>query len=288
MEVLNNREIAIVAWGLVFALFLLQKADIRKSFANVVRVFCCFQILRLLFLMLIYVAVLVALLAQLGLWKIDLLKDTIVWFVFGAMVLMIRSVRVGDPVKFFRKMLMDNLKVVILLEFIVSKYTFPLVIELVLIPLLAFIVLIDAVAGMNEEHAIVAKIIKRIQVIIGFVIIGHAVYQAIVNYQDFKSLDTARDIALVPLLTALLIPFIYILFIIRQYSEVFLRLNLGAEKSRRLKRYAKRRIIIYAGFRFKRLRYLLKNHTMDIKHAKVKSDIDYILDRARNSDPPII
>jgi len=215
----NNRELATAFWLLVFAVWLLRESKIRRSIGGVFRVFWHFKIVASVCMMLLYVTGMVAFLVAIGMWEVGLLKDTIVWFFVGAIPIMMRFATADDANNIFRKILMDSIKIVIMLEFLVNTYTFPLVGELILIPLLTFIVMIDAVASMNEEYAIVARLAKGIQMVAGFVILGVAVNRAVADFQNLKSLDTFRSIALAPLLSVLMFPFIYIMLVISKYAQ---------------------------------------------------------------------
>ena len=279
----NSREIATAFWLLVFAAWALRKPEIRNSVAGVLRAFWHFKIVLSVSLMLCYVVVVVAFLAAVGIWKFELLKDTMVWFFAGAMSLMIRSATADDKDNILRKILTDSIKIVILLEFLVNTYTFPLLVELIVVPLLTFIVMVDAVASMKEEHAIVARLAKAIEMVAGFVILGIVVTRAVADFQNLKSLDTFRSIALAPLLSVLMSPFIYMMLVILKYELVFMRLDFGGEKTRSLKRYARCQIMMHAGLNLKRLQLLLRNHMVDLMHIEKKSDVDRFLGQARSA-----
>ncbi|MCD6352889.1 MAG: hypothetical protein J7M06_01590 [Proteobacteria bacterium] len=182
-----------------------------------------------------------------------------------------------------QKILADSIKIVIFLEFLVNTYTFPLVVELILVPLLTFIAMIDVVASMNKEHAIVARITTAIQIFTGSVIIVVAINQAVSDFQNLKSLDALRSIALAPLMSVLMFPFIYIVLVVSKYELVFMRLDFGCEKTRGLKRYARCQIMMHAGLSLKRLQYLLRNHIVDLMHVQTESDVEGFLDQARRA-----
>jgi len=215
----NNRELATAFWLLVFGVWALRKSEIRRSIGGVFRAFWHFKIVASVCMMLLYVTGMVAFLVAIGMWEVGLLKDTIVWFFVGAMAMMMRFATVDDADNIFRKILTDSIKIVIMLEFLVNTYTFPLAGELILVPLLTFIAMIDVVASMNEEHAIVARLAKGIHMVAGFVILGVAVNRAVADFQNLKSLDTFRSVALAPLLSVLMFPFIYIMLVISGSSR---------------------------------------------------------------------
>jgi len=233
--------------------------------------------------LLLYVVGIVFLLAKAGLWDVGLLKDTLVWFCVGAMVMLMRFATAKDTDNLLRKITRDAIKIVIVLEFLVNTYVFPLAVELVVVPALTFIAMINVVAGMNEEHALVAKVTGAIQTVVGFVIFGIVISRAAHDLQNLASLDTARSIALAPLLSVLLFPFIYVALLISQYELVFIRLDFGTDKPPKLRRYARQKIILHAGLSLKRLQHLLRNHMVDLMHVAKESDVDAFLSQARSA-----
>ncbi len=280
----NNREIATAFWLLVLAAWGLQRAGARKSLAGLVGTFCDFKILASVCLMLLYTAAVVALLGLFGLWKIALLKDTIVWFCVIAMAMMVRFITSHETEDLFQKALVDNIKIVILLEFLVNTYSFSLPAELIFVPLLTVIAMVDTIASLDKKHSAVAKLTKGVLTIIGCVILAIVLSRAISDLQNLQSLDTVRSIALAPLLSVLLLPFLYVLLLISKYESVFHRLNLGIDKERGLKRYARRRILMHAGFRLRRLQHLLRHHAGDLMHIQSEADVHRFLDQARRRD----
>jgi len=278
----NNRELAIAFWLLVFAVVVLWKPDGRKALGGFFQVFCCTKILVPVCLMLFYVVGIVALLAILGIWTVDLLKDTITWFFIGAMAMMVRFGAADKKDNVFRRIIKDSIKTVIVLEFLVNTYTFPLIVELIVVPLVCLIAMADAFASAKEENTSVAKVTKGAQIAIGLVVLGVAISRAIVDMQNLASLSTLRSVILIPLLSVLMFPFIYVMLVFSQYEFVFLRLELGPKKTQELKRYARRRIMMYAGLSLRRLQYLLKNHTVDLMYIESESEIDRFLQQARD------
>ena len=111
--------------------------------------------------------------------------------------------------------------------------------------------------------------------------IGIVFSRAAHDLQNLASLDTAKSIALAPLLSVLLFPVIYVALVMSQYELVFIRLDFGIDKTPKLRRYARQKIILHAGFSQKRLQYLLNNHMVDVMHVAEESDVDAFLREAR-------
>jgi len=142
----------------------------------------------------------------------------------------------------FRKVIVYTIKIVIIIEFFVNTYTFSLVGELVLIPVVAFIVILEVFANTDEKYSSVAKLMNGLLIIIGLVILIFTISNVVSDYKNFVSLDTLRKFLLPPLLTFLFLPCTYFILLFSTYEQLFVQLNLGYEKSKKLKRYAKREI----------------------------------------------
>jgi hypothetical protein len=277
MQLFNNRELATAFWVLIFSIWAIHKKEIRKSFVAFLRTLWNFKIILFIFLALSYVIFTVIILKMINIWEVGLLKDTIIWFFFGALAMVIRYITANDTDDIFYQILKDDIKVMILLEFIINTYTFPLIVELILVPFITFIAIFDVVSRMKEEYLSITKITKGIQIIFGLIILVAAFYSAIADFRNLESFDTLRSIVLVPILSVLLYPFIYVILIISKYEILFSMLDFGGIKSKSLKRYVRSRIILFARFNLKRLQYLRKNHTSDLMCIEKKSDVDSFL-----------
>ena len=278
MDLFNNREIATAIWLLVIFIRMLFNRDIRKSFLDVFkRVFLDIKILSSIFFMIAYTAGIVFVLYQINFWNISLLKDTVVWFCFTAIVMCFNLVTSETDQNLFRKVIVDTIKIVIIIEFIANTYTFSLVGELVLMPVVTFIVILGVFAKTDEENSSVAKLTNGLLIIIGIVILIFVISNVVSDYKNFVSLDTLRNFLLAPLLTISFLPFIYILILFATYELLFTRLNLGYEKNKKLKRYAKRKSIQHCLLSLKKVKKVLNMNTYNLTCIRNKEDVDKII-----------
>ena len=275
MNLFNNREIATAIWVLVIFILILFKRDIRKTVLNVIKAFI--KILPSIFLMIAYTTGIVIILYRVNFWNVSLLKDTIVWFCLTGILMSVISVTSKTDQNLFRKLIIDNIKIVMVIEFIVNTYTFSLAVELVIIPIVTFIVILGVVAETNERFSIVAKLTNGLQIIIGIVILIYAISNVVSDYQNFGSLDTLRKFLLPILLTVLYLPFIYFMLLFSTYELLFMRLNLGYEKSKKLKRYAKSKIIRHCLLSLKKVKKTLNMNTYNLMHIRNKEDVDKMI-----------
>lgn len=279
----NTREIASAFWLLIFAVWALCKPEIRKAIGHVAQSFCNLKILAPIFLMSVYVWAIIMGLKAIGIWQDDLLKDTIIWFCFGAVAMLARFVTADRPGNVYRETLADSLKVVIVVEFLVNTYTFPLAVELALVPLLTFVAVLGAIADANTEFKAVSKVFKGVQAILGLTILSAAANRAWADWQSPETLATLRSVALAPILSVSLLPFMYFLVLYAKYEIAFVRLNFGHTMSPALKRYARMRIVMHAGLHLGRLENLLGGHMADLVFSRSESDVDRVLLRVKGA-----
>jgi len=277
MNIFNNREIATAIWLLVIFILMLVIREVRKSLSDLVKAFFKMEILLLVFLMVTYNIGILIILNLLDLWNISLLKDFVIWFCFTAFLMIYNAITSTKNENLLRKLIIDNIKIVIIFEFFVNTYTFSLVGELVLIPIVTIIVISEVIAKTDKKYNSVVKLMRGLQIIIGTGILIYAVSKAISDYKNFGSLETLRNFLLAPMLTISLLPFIYFAVLFSTYELLLIQLNLGFEKSKALKCYAKRKTIRYFQLNLSKLKKALNVNTFNLMHIRNKKDVDEMI-----------
>ena len=232
--------------------------------------------------MILYVATVVWGLHAVGFWTFGLLKVTVLWFFTSALVVALNFTTITGEKSVFAAVFVDNVKGILLVEFLINRYTFPLIVELVLIPVSAFVAGLDAFAQRKEEYADVAKLIKWTQAILGFVILALAISSAVADFSNLRSFDTARLILTPPLLSLLLVPFIYLLIVYATYERLFTNLKVGPEKDASVKSYAKRQLVINLQLDLRNIRAFLRGHGRKLIRVRTRSDVDTLFEEWAN------
>jgi hypothetical protein len=171
------------------------------------------------------------------------LKDSIEWLLFTGILICFNTITANKDEKFFRTIIKENIILIIILEFIINTYTFPLLVELLLIPLLTIIILSGEVAKTNPKHKPVEKLMNNLQIILGMIILFSVIYKTIADFANFWNISTLKSFLLPPILTILFLPFTYLVVLYSRYELLFLRLNIGEKKSEELKNYAKKKVL---------------------------------------------
>lgn len=272
----SSREVASGIWLVLLLAFALTKADVRQALARLLVTSVRPKIVVPVVLMGAYTTGVVYILSNVGLWAPNLLKDTILWFLLTGLAVATTAVTSQTPNQVIGSSLRDSLKVVVFLEFLVNAHTFSLPAELLLVPIVSIVVMLDAVARTNEKYSDVARLLSWVQVVFGFGILMSALSWAAANHTTLLSLDGLRDVALGPILSVMFIPATYTLVLYANYETAFMRLHMGRDKERTLVRYAKRKMLQYAHLRLSRVLELTRRAS-DIMRIARREDVDELI-----------
>ncbi len=273
-DIFNNREIATGIWIVIVLIAGLLNKKIRQAMLSVIKAFFKLKILSWLFLMVIYTAFVISALHAISFWNFSLLKDSIIWLCFSGITMCINYVTSDKREELFKTIFIEHIKVIAIIEFLINTYTFSLFAELLIIPFITFIAMLNVVSESNDKYAIVARLTTGLQTIIGLTILAIAAVKAFSNYRKFLSYGSFKALFLPFILSILFFPFMYVMLLITTYELIFLRFKIGCEKDRDLIRYAKRRILRYLKFNLKKTRSFLKGKSFDLIKLQSKADVD--------------
>jgi hypothetical protein len=241
-------------------------------------------------LMIAYVAMIVWALSSIGMWEIRQLKDTIVWFVVVAATWFFRLPKDADDIVYFKEALVDNIKLIVVIEFIVSFYTGSIFVELLLVPFSTLLGLMIVFAERDQRYTVVARFLNGVAVLLGASILIYATYQLATNVFGFATLETLADFSLAPIVTVLFLPFIFAATLLINYQTTFSTLRY-AIKDDLLRSYAKRKAFLRFGWRTSLVKRWKRG--LFLESHLTKEDIDRsiaaVLERReRERNPPAI
>lgn len=223
-EVFSNREIALIIWiFLILALCTLNKQVRSSLFALIKLIFATPVLLIVNLLVLDYTLFVIDFLQRTQFWDESLIKDTVFWTLGAGFVLMYNSANTNEA-GHFKKVLFDVIKWTVTLEFIVNFYTFGLLTEIILLPILVFIGLIQAYSELYPKYKKVETIFKTINGFIGLSILSYATYKTFNQSEALLTVANLKSFGLPIILTILFLPFIYCLALYTHYEALFVRL----------------------------------------------------------------
>lgn len=242
MEIFNNREIALGIWTLIVIILAVLKEDIRASFHHVWQAFFHPVILTPLGLLFAYIGIVVYGLSEVGLWDFSQLKNTILWCISVAAVSFFRITEVAEDHYYFRNAIKDNFKIIALVEFVVTFYTFPLIVELILVPLTTFLAVMQGVTRRDKKYKAVESLMSNLLLTIGSGATIYGLYNLVIHFDSFARPETLTDFTVPVVLSLLLLPYIFLFSLYVTYERAIARIRLSINEEE-LIQYATRAVI---------------------------------------------
>lgn len=255
-KLLSNREISILIWiGLFFGCLIISSKDGFGKFMDVIKSLFSKHFIPFYIVFGLYFTIIIVALNRISIWEFSLYKDFIYWLLTTGIALFFTANNL-QSYRDFTKVISTAISGTIILEFIIGFYNFSLVWELILIPIVTFILFISLVPEMKKDdrnNKLTTEFLKNLLSIIGAGILVYGVYKLIASYNDFFTLTNLKSFLLPPIFTLIFLPLIYFTVLYMKYEKVFTNLNRYKFLSNTRKRKIKYSIIKYANIRFKRI-----------------------------------
>ena len=274
VEILNNRELAITFWLtiiFVYLLFTKKIVEVRKSVKKLLSALFVRQIVSVLFLMLIYMGLIVYALSEIGLWNIEQIKNTVFWCASVGFMSLLKLETIKKDKYFFKNSIINNLKLLAVIQFIVGVYTFPLFVEIPLIPVLVLIGAMANIMDSDQRNAQAKKMLDTLLSFFGSIVICYTIFMLVTNFGEITKERTVYNFLIPPLLTLLYLPFIFFTMVYSTYEQIYTRLKYAINKQT-LRILAK----IYAMFVFNIRLSLIERWWSHIAREKVTSHKELI------------
>ncbi len=206
----------------------------------------------------------------------------------GGCVFARRALQSKEDDQYFRNLFRGSLKLGGIFEFIVVAYTFSLVTELVLVPILFFLAATLAVAATKPEYAKAKVLLELILATFAAVLVWNSVSSIWSQPDQFFTTDTGRNFVLPILLTVGSIPVFYLLFCYSHVEQARIQIDQKTFQSDELKKYARKRFFLIFPLRPWLLRRATRQfHTLPAKtNADVEQIITDILSYERDEEAP--
>lgn len=236
MTFLSTREWAIIIWFSIFFVYVMMHRQIRESFLKVVKIFFGSKLRILWGIILLYVLGITLIFYNLPFWKNIYIKDIVIWFVFSGLIYCMNAVSKEADEEYIKKILKDNLKLTVILEFIISTFTFDIWIELIIIPVTTIIVMMNTIAERKKEYDKVHKLLDIVLAVAGFWILYETIKIGIHEYKELDALNTFISFMIPIVYLILIIPLEYILELYSKYELLFIRMSFKEEKVKKIQR----------------------------------------------------
>lgn len=265
LQIFSTREISIIIWGIILLIALMFIKGMPKIIGDFLKIISSKIVIIFTSISAIYTIFIVALLWKLSIWDITFLKDTCLWFLFSSMAIIFNLHKARD-FSFFKKVIKDNVKIILVFEFIVNFYTFSLPIELLLVPTVSFIGIIQAFTEISQKqepnHKKVASCFGKIALILSVGLIIFVVFKTIADYENLFTIYNIKSFLLPINLTLLSLPFYYGLALYMEYESLFTIIkHLNRYKSPSIPKKLIRASLLHANININKLSRIRKYHS---------------------------
>lgn len=255
LTTLSTREWATIIWVVLFFVFVLCNRECRKGIWEAIKLFFDKKLRILWEIILLYVLIITVIFFYSPLWENIYIKDIIIWFLCSGFIICMNSVSNEADEKYIKNVLKDNLKLTIILEFIMSTFTFNIWIELAIIPIITIITVMNVIAERKEGYRTVHKILDFILAVAGFWILYETIKIGVNEYKELNVLNTLVSFMIPIVYLILIMPLEYALELYSKYESLFVRMTFKEEKNKKVKR--RHRISIIRACKFSVHRVLL-------------------------------
>lgn len=221
----NEREIASLVWLGVFLVWGATKSDIRPAYWQVVKAFVQPKVVGPVIVLAGWTVGLAALAHRVGLWEMDVLSDTVVWFVTVGIAFYLSLGKVAED-GWFRRTVRRAVSVAVFVEVFVNLRVFSLPVELVLVPVVSFIAMLGTFSEGKDEYKAVRRLITFLMSTLGVVFV---VYVAVSLVGDPKTGETMRKLLLPVWLTIGVMPLVYLIGLWSAYEQAFMHIHFATD-----------------------------------------------------------
>ncbi|WP_010294382.1 hypothetical protein [Clostridium senegalense] len=234
-QIFSNREIASILWILTIMIVLSLNKIGRKFYKSVLPIIFCRKFILFYIVFICFLVGIINILQYIGFWNIYLLKDTIFWVIFVEIPIFIRALEKAKDQYFFRKLIRENIKWVILISFIVGFWSFSLWIEILIIPIVTIGTYLYYVADSDKKYIKVKKLLDNFRGLIGCYLIYFIISNLVMEWRQLYDFQTIKVFILPIILIILNMPVVYGLAVYNQYEQIFIRLKGRDEDKKRMK-----------------------------------------------------
>ncbi len=237
---LSNREWASLFWIAAFvvhAVFNDKNGQLAKRLKSFLRAFFVPKIVVVMAWASLWIVLCIQMLRYAGAWDVGNLKTTLLWAVTFAFVTLLDIGRISEDDTYFRKTVRDTVGATVAITFIAEAYSFPLAVELILIPYLALMTGIQVVSEKKPEQASVHKLANTLLAVIGLVYVAYGFYMIAIDFREFATWTTLREFLIPITLSLLFLPYLYVVSVLVAYERTFTGLRC-AQRDYALRRYA--------------------------------------------------
>ena len=264
LNILSSREWATIIWLLILLIYVLKNEKTKDSFLDVIKILFGKNLIKIWLVTSLYVFIITFLFSKTIIWDNLYIKDIIVWFITSGIIFCFNAASKEADEQYIWKVLKDNLKFTIVMEFIYSTFTFSFCVELLIIPIITILAMVDAYAERKKEYYIVHKFMQGVFAIISIWFFYETFKIGLKEYKKLNVLNTFVSFMIPIAYLILILPLEYIIELYCKYETLFVKLSFKNNTEKTANRRRKLLIIKECGFSVHNVILFQKNYCSKI------------------------
>lgn len=257
MDIFSTRELATAFWVgailIAVGMAIVTNKKIRQGFIGVLKCFFNRKLRKLWEIYFLYIGIITLMFSRFPIWKNIYLKDIILWTFFSGLTICMNAVAGEADEKYISKVLKDNIRFTVVTEFLLSTFTFSLWVELIIIPIMTAITLLDVVAAQKSETVAVHKLLQSVIAFIGLCLVFQTVKVGIREYRELNVTNTLVSF-FIPIVYLLLVtPLEYAFELYSKYEMLFIQMHFKEPSDKMVRRKRHLKVIKVCGLSVKRI-----------------------------------
>ena len=257
MDIFSTRELATAFWVgailIAVGMAIVTNKKIRQGVIGVLKCFFNRKLRKLWEIYFLYIGIITLMFSRFPIWKNIYLKDIILWTLFSGLTICMNAVAGEADEKYISKVLKDNIRFTVVTEFLLSTFTFSLWVELIIIPIMTAITLLDVVAAQKSETVAVHKLLQSVIAFIGLCLVFQTVKVGIREYRELNVTNTLVSF-FIPIVYLLLVtPLEYAFELYSKYEMLFIQMHFKEPSDKMVQRKRHLKVIKVCGLSVKRI-----------------------------------
>ena len=219
------------------------------------------------------------LLSRLWIWETIYLKDIIIWTIFSGLTICMNAVASKADEKYVLKVLKDNIKFTLITEFLLSAFTFSILTELAIVPVVTFIVMLDAIAESKSEMIGVHKFLQGVLTFIGLGIVLQTVLVGMREYRELNVRNTLVSFFIPIVYLFLVTPLEYVFEVYSKYETLFARMSFKETQDKNMQRKRRVRVLKACGGSIRKIILFQKKYVPQMYVLMPETEFDSIMER---------
>lgn len=284
LSLFSSREIAIGFYLFLIGVWIMAQEKTRNGAIQVLKAACNRKLAVPFVLLLLYACALVLGVSHFWFWKCYYIKDIVVWVLFVGVPLCYKAIDHKNG-HYFRDSVFSNLRFTALVEFLSGTFTFSLIAELIIQPVVAFLFLLQEVSKRDEKYSSVAKLISSILSVGGLWLLYATLKKAIEEYSQLNTTDLLVSFCIPLLFSLLYLPAALFLALYAKYEIIFKRISFCTKNNKSICRRQKWAVFRACGLSYNNVCRFEQNYLYHLYKQMSAEELSALISAFKRNDP---